>query len=312
MKKSILLIVLIFCLFSSIGYSQSKKEIKKEKAKQHERIVDTLQDKISGVKFVDLGLSKAQEVFFINNSNSGDALILKGVIDYLKEIGLTVVVTQEQRDEIVKLSKSQCDYVNVTYNIGEFVSKFGAIGNYPFNFSFKFCDNSIYSFSTKISVNGLTNYSFLIKNTCNEYFPIKRKYNIEKRLKFANNEVIISSSDFSKYLDDSTAKKNIEGIYQLFSSDANTSKYSIGIYNSKDTLKVIYFNGTDFLDDWKEGEFKGYLISTLSESDYIVKWVSINKTILDGSITFVNKNAFEFKSITWGYNKGVDKFIRIK
>ena len=294
------------------SYSQTKKDIRKENEKLHERILDTLQNKISGVKYADLGFSKAQQELIINNANSVDALILMGVRNYLKDLGLDVLITEAQRNEAVKLTKSQCDFVKVEYELGEFNSKFMAVGNYPFNFAFQFCDKSIYSFDTKLSVNGLTNYSYLIKSTCQYNFPLNRRYLEAKKLKIANNQIVLTNSEFLKYLDTSTYKKPIEGIYQLLSSDFSTSKYSIGIYSQNDTLKVIYFNGADFSSDWKDGELKGYLFSTLSESDYIVKWYSLEKDIIDGSISFANKNVFEFRSSTLGYEKGIDKFVRVK
>jgi len=311
-KMKYFLLLLFYSLLSITCYSQSKKEIRKEKVKSNERMLDTLQIKISGVKYADFGLSKAQEEIFINNSNSGDALILVGIRNYLKDLGLDVIITEAQRSEAVKLSKSQCDYVRVRYDIGEFKSKFGAIGNYPFSFNFEFCDNSVYSFNSNLSVNGLTNYSFLIKSTCAYYFPLKKKYDQAQKLKIEINPIVLSKSVFNNYLDTAISKKAIEGIYQLFSSDSYTSKYTIGIYFQNDTLKIVYFDGADFSEDWKEGELKGYLFSTLSENDYLVKWYSLDKVLIDGSVSFTSKNAFEFKSNTLGYDKGIDKFVRIK
>lgn len=86
----------------------------------------------------------------------------------------------------------------------------------------------------------------------------------------------------------------------------------IGIYSQNDTLKIIYFDGADLSNDWKEGELKGYLFSTLSENDYTVKWYSLDKQLIDGSITFINRNAFEFRVNMVGESKGIDKFVRVK
>ena len=129
-----------------------------------------------------------------------------------------------------------------------------------------------------------------------------------KRLRYTR----FSKLDFSIYLDTSTRKKPIEGIYQLFNSDANTFVHTIGIYSQNDSLKIVYFEGKGLFEDWKDGELKGYLLNTLSENDYSAKWYSLSKTILDGSITFTSKNVFEFKPNTLVYDKDIDKFVRIK
>lgn len=307
MKSSIILGFLI--LFNPLfGDSQTKKE----KRQEHERVLDTLQQKIQGIKFADLRFSKTQVDFLINNSNSLDAQIILGIIDYFKkDLGIEVIVTTEQRNLAIKSTTSQCDFVKLVYETGTFNSTFGAIGTIPFKFSLQFCDQSIYSFDTKLRVSGLTNYANLIRNTCFDKFPLKKGYNKAKRMTISNNPIICTLNSFNKYLD-STRKNEIEGLYRLLSSEDNTSKYTVGLKENKDTINIIYFDGADFSNDWKEGELKGYMIKTLSENDYLLKWYSLDKTLVEGSVTFINKNSFELRINALGFSNSIDRFVRIK
>ena len=54
--KHLFLLLSISCFLITNTYSQSNKEKKKE----HERMLDTLEQKISGVKYVDFNFSTAQ------------------------------------------------------------------------------------------------------------------------------------------------------------------------------------------------------------------------------------------------------------
>lgn len=304
---------LIMVLLPLLSLGQSKKEIRKEKEREHERMLDTLTQKLCGVKYADFRFSKAQENILINNSTSPDVQILMGIRSYLKnDLGLEVIITTEQRIQALKISKSLCDYVIVNYELGDFESKFMAVGNIPFTLSFQFCDASAYPFTTKLNVNGLTNYTSLIRSTCQFQFPIARHYNESKVLKMSSNPIVLSLSDFDEYLNTSSSKNIHEGLYQLFSSSETTSNYKIGIYKNNDTLKVIYFDGADFSRDWAEGELKGFLIETKSENDFLVKWYSLEKTIGDASISFLNNNSFEIISKSIRLGKGADRYIRLK
>lgn len=307
--KPLFTLLCFLLLVPQIGHSQSKKE----KKEAQEKVLDTLQQKIKGVKFADLGFTTAQENLIINNPNAIDAQILLGIRDYLKkDLGLEVVITKEQRIQAVKITTSQCDFVKIEYEIGTFKSKFGAVGTMPFNFSIQFCDKSKYTFEANLSVNGLTNYTTLIRNSCLYRFPLKKGYNKANRMSIPNNPIITTQISFNKYLDSANKKNEIEGLYRLFSTEENTSKYNIGIKLENDTLKIIYLNGADFSEDWKEGELKGYLIKTLSENDYLLKWYSLDKSLIDGSLTFLNLNSFEIRMNAIGYSNSPDKFVRIK
>ena len=306
--KSFFILLLLVISFHITVLSQSKSEIKKQK----ERSIDTLKNKISGVKFADLGLSKAQEQLFLNNAISPDAQLLIGIVNYLKsDLGLQVIVTQEQRTKALKFARSRCDLVYFNFDVGQFKSSFGAIGTIPFSFSFSFCDKSKYSFNTKLHVDGLTILNNKTRQTCLFEFSYKRKFDINQKILIQKNPSLISLTDFTKYLDTFSHKLPIEGIYQLFSSSNNTSKYKIGIYNIQDTLKVIYFDGADFSEDWVEGEIKGYLIKTNSDSHLFAKWNTFDKTIIDAAVTLINTNSFELVSNDI-HTPMYDKYVRLK
>jgi len=311
MIKLILLASLINVLSLNI-YSQTKKEIRKEQERNHERMLDTIKRKLAGVKYANLDFQNVQEAIAVHNLSSGDAPILSGIQYYLKKIlGLTVLVTSEQKKQEKKLSASLCDVVRVKFKLGEFNSRIMAVGNYPFYFEFKFCDNSSYSFDTKLAVNGMTDYLNLIKSICQYHFPVIRKYNTEYTLKIGNNETIISLADFNKYLDSSTAKKQREGLYQLFNSNESSTNHLLGVYNHNDTLKIIYFEGADFDKDWHDGELKGTLISTKSENDFFGKWYILDKSLIDITVSVLNENSFELRPAS-GEHQGIDKYIRLK
>lgn len=304
-----LIIISLLLNITIVALSQKKSDLKK----QHERMIDTLKKKITGVKYVDFGFTNAQETMILNNVSSLDAQVLIGFVNYVKmDLGLKAIVTAEQRKELSKLATSACDIVRFNYDFGEFNSKLIAIGNYPLTFSFTFCDRSTYSFKTKMHVDGLTIYHKRARETCAFEFINKNKYDITQRINLQKSIPIITQNQFIKYFDSSSHKNPFEGVYQLFSSVNNTSKYKLAIFNSNDTLKVIYFEGANFKDDWQDGELKGYLMNTNSANDFFAKWISLDKTQIDASITFIDKNAFILKSSDIYNPIQEDKYIRIR
>jgi hypothetical protein len=184
-------------------------------------------------------------------------------------------------------------------------------GKFSFTFSVKFCDESRYSFDTKLSFNELTNYVTLIRTACKSNFPLSIEYDEKKKLTLPKGPFIISKRDFEKYLDSNKNKKPIEGIYRLTSSKNNNPKYTIGIYDHNDTLKIVYFEQEILNKNWNEGEIKGYLTSTNSQSDYIGQWIGIEKLKFTVSVHFLNNTSFEISSSQWS-GRGKDKYLRIK
>jgi hypothetical protein len=273
-----------------------------------------LKEKLSGVKYAVFNLTQDQEKFLIeNDTGSIEAEILNGVTSYIKDdLGIEVLVTRKQRQEIKELrSTSLCDYALVGYGVEDVKSSSIVDGKFSFKFSVKFCDGSRYSFNTELSFNELTNYVILIRTACKSNFPLSIQYDEKKKLTLPKGPFIISKRDFEKYLDSNKTKKPIEGIYQLISSENSSPKYTIGIYDHNDTLKIVYFEQEILNKNWNEGEIKGYLTSTNSQSDYIGQWIGTEKLKYTVSLHFSNNTSFEISSNE--LNGGIkDKYVRIK
>ncbi|HEV8506472.1 MAG TPA: hypothetical protein VGQ53_13765 [Chitinophagaceae bacterium] len=292
------------------GLTQPEGNIKREKDVLDKKTLDTLKDKLSGVKYATFNLTEAQENFFAENSESTEAQILQGITSYLKsDLGMEVLVTRAARQQLRKLSNpSACDYALVGYRVRDVKSSFPA-GKFSFTLSIKFCDESRYSFETELSFNVLTDYVDLIRKVCVSHFPISREYDEKKKSILPKGPFIISQRDFEKYLDSGKVKKPIEGIYQLSYSENGTPKYKIGIYNHNDTLKIVYFGEEILNKNWIEGEIKGYLASKKSESVYIGQWIGIGKIKYTASLHFLDDISFEMSS---SQLDGKDKYVRIK
>jgi len=271
---------------------------------------DSLISKLRGVQIIDLGYSKAQEEALIHNATSPDAQVLSGLVDYLRDdLGLQVIVTEEQREQSIKIAKSQCDYGYVSLDIGAFNSELFAVGNYPVSLTFGFCDATHYTLKTTVPVNGLTNYRRRFYNEFKRMLYFQRRYDPSLKISVPKNKIVLNESDFIKYLQDSIPKSKYEGIFELFSSDNNTAKYRLGILNQNDTLKIIYFSGATFSDDWSEGELKGVVMKTKSENDFMGTIFGGSKNLSNVSLSFLNENSFEVRSATL---KGVDKYVRVR
>src|SRR5580765_6128331 len=163
--SSFLVTILLLCLWSHRGHTQPEENIKKDKDVLQKRILDTLKEKLSGVKYAVLSLTQDQENFFIENAESIEAEILNGVTSYIKDdLGIEVLITRKQRQEIKNMrNPSFCDYALVGYGVEDVKSSSIVDGKFSFKFSVKFCDESRYSFEAELSFNELTNYVDLVR-----------------------------------------------------------------------------------------------------------------------------------------------------
>lgn len=306
-----ILTIVVSCLFSHCGHTRPEGNIKKEKEVLDKKTLDTLKDKLSGVKYAVFGLTQEQEDFFNENAESIEARILKGITSYLKDdLGMEVLLTRKEIQEAKKLGNiSSCDVTLVGYGVQGVKNSSIVNGTFSFTLSMKFCDKSRYSFETKLSFNVLTDYVALVRGACKSNLPLSRKYDEKKKPTLPKGPFIISKREFEKYLDSNTSKKPIEGIYQLVSSETNSPKYKIGLYHHNDTLKVVYFEQGILNRDWIEGEIKGYLTSTKSGSDYIGQWIGVGKIKYTALLHFINNTSFEMSS---SQLDGKDKYVRIK
>lgn len=84
----------------------------------------------------------------------------------------------------------------------------------------------------------------------------------------------------------------VEGVYE----DVNTggysnkgqteNKYKLGVKYIDGKLYVIYLDGANLFDDWREGELKASLESTATPYVYKAQWFGNFKQVMDGYVTF--------------------------
>ena len=309
-------LTLIFCFFISwtSTFSQ-KKSVPVEILK-----LDTLQTKLSGVKYAYFLFSETERKVLLqqlgNIGNTVDFQIISGIIDYFnKDLLISHIVTDEQKKQSFENANSACDYVYFSFSLGAFKSDFMAIGKIPFEFTFTFCDKSEYSFKRIIPVNGLTNYRITFRNVMNNlvnrYIDRKNKwsYNEANKLRMKENPIVIRYKDFMNYLDTNKNLSKYEGLFELAYSDVGTSRQIFGIYNDNGQFKLVYFEGSYFSSDWDDGELKGELKLTKSETDILVKYYDSHKLGTNFLMKFNDTNAFDLYPID---KKEVDRYIRIR
>jgi hypothetical protein len=318
-KKLFCLIPILFFLNIS-GISQKKMSEAKMKEAEEERILDTLKQKLSGVRFVYLFKSEdVKEIYKNIEGNakvSGDLLVVLGFKDYVEtDLEKGFVMTDEQYVFASNDAKSFCDFVIVQYSVGTFIRDFGAIGRYPLTVDFVFCDGSNYSFTRNVKVTGTSNYRnvfrYAFKSIVDREISFNKYwiYTEGNRLRMKTNPIIIDYRNFSNYLDTCKTLSKYEGVFELFSSENKTSNYKLGVYNDNGILKLIFLGGANLELDWKEGELKGILSKTKSEGDFLMIYYGGAKLESKGTISFTNDNSFNFNSKDF---KGTDKYIRIK
>lgn len=81
-----------------------------------------------------------------------------------------------------------------------------------------------------------------------------------------------------------------EGIYEDVASDngGKDNKYKLAMKYIDDKPCLIYLDGANLFDDWKEGEFKAWLEPTATSNTYKAQWVMANKEISTAYISFDN------------------------
>ena len=309
--KNLIIFLFLLLAFNLIVSAQSKKDSISAALQVNRLKLDTLKQKLSGVKYVDLRFSRFQEERLVNNPNSLSGNLLEAFTDYANDyLRLEVIWTGGQRADARRLSKSRCDYTFAEYKLGKFKSLFGAIGEYPLSLTFRFCDHSTYTLNTKVRVTGLTeNYLLKFKAAFINELSFDRSYDVGKKLHVYKSEPVISESSFKNYLDSNAHLNEFEGMYELSVPDYFTSKYTVGILNSGDSLSVIYFKGADYADDWVEGEVKAKLYKAGSEKNFIADWFLIDKSVIKGSVHFIDRNSFEFRA---NNDQEVVTFVRVE
>lgn len=314
--RKILLSILVLVLHIYKGESQYMYMKDKEEGK----VLDTLRQKLTGVKYVRLFTNEeviqSYKSIIGNAASSKDLEVVNGFADYVNEdLNKGFVLTEEQQSQANRLSTSLCDFVTVAYDIGTFKRDLGAIGSYPLTVYFVFCDGSQYSYKRIVGVSGTTDYRRVFRNAFSSIInlkntrKIKYEYLESNRLSLKTNPIVISYNSFNNYLDTCKNLQKCEGIYELFSTENQTVSYKLGIYNDNGTLKLICIDAGEFKLDWKEGELKGILTKTKSDYDFLMIYYSGSKIESKGTISFTNENSFNLKTKDL---KGTDRYIRIK
>lgn len=169
MKKTAIILITIISFFQSSA--QSKRDERRTEKKEHQQRLDSLKTKIEGVNYADLsGIATYQEIL-ARGSNIPYGDFYLGIRDFITNY-LKLKIPEQIELEKLKNGIDSSKLVLVSSGISEFNEKLGAVGNYSFNFSLKFIDGSNFSFTTKLPINGHTNYRTVVYNTCQFQFPI--------------------------------------------------------------------------------------------------------------------------------------------
>lgn len=287
-------VYLLFALLSSLcGYAQKKVRTFGPKDNLDYEYVNALK----GVKYADFGLNEAQEKYLIAHPESADIQTINAFVSSLQEkLGVTTVVTNEQRDEMRKIARSVCDVVYCGIDIGDFKSDFMAIGKVPMTVKFTYCDSSVYYVQMVIRVDGNTNIYKKMKKEFSYILP-EKGYDAKFKKQLEQNPIVSKEPGNSSY----------EGIYKLFDSDGPTA-HIVKIVQIETGLNLVNVSGGYFADDWKSGEVIGILHPTMSDGDFELEGWDSMKWRYKTTVVFPNKNSFQLTR----RNGKIYKYVRIK
>jgi len=279
MKKIILFCLLTF--ISSSIFSQSNPEDLKLKE---------LYAKLKYTNYADLNITKTGiDLLFANGSKEAQDII--AIKDFATEmLGLKgVILSPEQRQQVYNESNSICEIVNITWNIGSFNSELGAVGAYPFEIGFYFCDSTYYKFQFNLNVTGLT--TTIAKPMKKAFFrhlsepatyidnqTNKPKYDvIVNPLKLKSTGTIYPLDKLNEFLSKKNDLDNIEGTYEVYSSINPTSIKKMALIKSNNNYLIVVLENSYFKNDWSYGEIRGELIPTSSNKLMVGKYLALNK-----------------------------------
>lgn len=264
--------------------------------------------KIKQAHFVDANITKTGIDLVVSRgvNENQDIVVIKNFVN--EKLGLNFIITPEQRNEAYSASSSYCNVVSVNWKVGSFDRVLGAIGSYPFDISFSFCDGKTYSFSSKINMSGyVLSMENAHKRTLERLFPnAERQYKGDK-LVMKSGEVIMNETELKAYFDSKTSTNKSEGIYKLYSSTDLVSADKVALVEKNNKLYILNLENKYFKDDYKYGEVRGEGIKTSSDKIYIGKYKNIMKLENDISVTFLNEGMFEIS-----FTNGASKMVFIK
>ena len=294
---------LVFFLFLIILSIQSfSQEVEKQKLMY-------LYSKLAQVKYADLLLSKTS-VDYIVSRGTKEAQDLVVLSNFLREdIGLReLIITEDQRKTDYLNCESVCDVVFVSWNIGNFQSDLVAIGRYPVNMKFSFCDGIDIDFSFDINVNGYTyNLGNAFKRALIKNIGRPDQLMPSEAFGLKKNDIVIDQNGLEEYFKSQKIKNKIEGIYKLYSGTSINSIDKVAIIEKDNKLLIVNLENTFFNKDWEYGEIRGEIQKTASERFYFGKLSNLMKSYLDISISNSNDGLLEIEFV-----KTKEKFILIK
>lgn len=245
----------------------------------------SLQNRINGVREIQL--------YIPNNPSDLDNYIYGNFANYLYELGISVDVVPASfankpvqagtvygyyrifnEDVLLYLKNANtlAAVVNYTCTQGQYVG--------GTSLSITFIDQ-INRFSWSIPQFDLPNKAEKYKNRLKKEISSSYYYNPLYAFAPPSATSTWSESILKEYL----AKKNsnpLEGIYK-------GDQYTIGVKKGDDGIfYVLYLEGADYSEDWKEGDVKATLTATATPTIFKAEWLGKWKQNMDMTITFIN------------------------
>jgi hypothetical protein len=271
MKEKMIKVFRIFyviaCLhFSSYSYSQDNTP-----TTQSNNDLE-FSEFVSGIKYAYVALSDNDVKNIKNNSSGPNAQAILGIIDYLKEIGISKVSWGSVNNNPENIP-SLCDLVMVfpTWEVNN-----ASFTNITLNFVS--CNKDIFKFVSEknIWVTGYTNIRSSFFSRCMKMYNTKLTYSSEKRIKLISEMSKWTEESLKKYFQNTEIDKN-EGIYEAIIDTKEMAKYKLGVVKSDNSYDVIYLSGANNHEDWLEGENKAILNPTATSGIFKVNWKMNNK-----------------------------------
>ncbi len=254
---------------------------------------EILLGKLKSVKYADLGLSDEQIKYVISRGakEASDFIAIHQYLsDNLKLSG--VIVKPQDRDIAFLKCNSSSEVVSVSVTMKAFESDLLAIGNYPFTISFKFADQTSYTYDFPVSVSGLTISlpKAIIRNLKKNIGDDLTKVNpIE--INISKGQVIADEKEINQYFESGNNKTKIEGFYTLVKGNSTFEK--MAIIKKNDLLCLLNRESRYFAADWSFGELRGIIEPSLSSSYFTGKLKRLDKTDAEITLTIKEDNIIE-------------------
>ena len=245
----------------------------------------SLQNRINGVKEI--------QVYIPSNTTDLDKYIYGNFVQYLYELGIKADVVYASFSN----SPVQMGTVSGYYRIfDESVSKYlkntntvAAVINYS-------CTAGQYVGGTSINItmvdeiNGYTwNISpFDLPNKSEKYINKLKKY-IVSSYKYDPNYAFVPPSTTSTWNEGILREYLAKGTTNLLEGIYKGDKYTVGVKQGDNgKWYLLYLDGADNLEDWKEGDVKALLTTTATPTLFKANWFGKWKQDMDYTISFVN------------------------